>query len=188
MSRPQLPPRAGRPRRSWVLPMLVVLLLVVPLAEVWLLLQVGSWIGLLPTVGLLVGLAIFGTWLSRHEGSRAWKGLNEAVNTGRLPTGAVADAALILIGALLLVFPGFFTDIFGLVFLLPFTRPLAKRLFGWVIAGQAKRFAAGPGVLPPFGPPGYPPSARGEPGGAPRYGSGDVIEGEVVDNDPEDRR
>jgi UPF0716 protein FxsA len=182
MSHPRLPGGGRRPRgRRWVLPLLLVVLVAVPLAEVWLLLQVGNWIGLIPTVGLLVGLAILGTWLSRHQGSRAWKGLNEATSTGRLPTGELADAALILVGALLLVFPGFFTDIVGLVFLLPFTRPLAKRLFGWAIAGQAKKFAPGPGVLPPFAP--FGPPAGQQPRTPPRYGNGEVIDGEVVDDE-----
>lgn len=183
MSQPQLPPGGGRRARRWLLPLILVLIVAVPLAEVWLLLQVGHWIGLLPTIGLLVALAIFGTWLSRHEGGRAWKGLNTALNTGRMPTGEVADAALILIGALLLVFPGFFTDIMGLVFLLPFTRPLARKVFGWIIAGQKKKFTDA-GMLPPMGPIGY--GRRDQEASGPVYRDGDVIEGEVVDN-PDDR-
>lgn len=185
MSYPQLPP-GGRRRRRWLLPLILVLLVTVPLAEIWLLLQVGNWIGLVPTVGLLVVVAIFGTWLSRREGGRAWKGLNDALNTGRMPTGELADTALILIGAILLVFPGFITDIVALVFLLPFTRPLAKKVFAWIIAGQAKKYADG-GMLPPLGyprSPGEPPNPTGF--GQSRSGAGDVIEGEVVES-PDDR-
>lgn len=185
---PQLPPGGGR-RRRWLLPLILVLLVTVPLAEVWLLLQVGNWIGLLPTVGLLVVITFFGTWLSRRQGGRAWKSLNDAVDTGRMPSGELADTALILIGAVLLVFPGFFTDIIALVFLLPFTRPLAKKLFGWMISRQAQKYADG-GILPPTGAVGYPRSpgestGPSQPGQA-QSGQDDVIEGEVVES-PDDR-
>lgn len=194
MSHQQLPPnlsRSGARRRrgGWLLPVVIVLLIAVPLAEVWLLLQVGSWIGLLPTLGALVVIAVLGTWLSRRAGNRAWRGLSQALNTGRMPTGELADAALILIGALLLVFPGFFTDIVALVFLLPFARPLAKKLFGLFIAGQAKKYADR-GLLPPMDVGNYRPRDSRSPGDGPanppRSGRDDLIEGEVID-DPDDR-
>lgn len=192
MSRPQLPPGSGRRRRPWALPLLLLLLITVPLVEIWVLLRVGSWIGLLPTIGLLLVIAVFGMWLSRHEGGKAWKGVNTALQTGELPGGKVADAAMVLVGALLLVFPGFLTDIVALLFLLPFTRPLMRRLLGWSIARQARKFVPEPGMLPPFGVPGYPPRpADGPP--PPPHARGDVIEGEVVDgdvvdDDPDERR
>lgn len=186
-----LPPGEGRRRRRrpWALPLLLVLLVLVPLTEIFVLLQVGNWIGLLPTIGLLIVVAVFGTWLSKREGGKAWKGLNQAVNTGELPSGQIADAAMILVGALMLVFPGFLTDIVALLFLLPFTRPLMKKLFAWAVAGQAKKFTDGmPGIGMPRMP-GYPPTVDGSgthkadgrmrnPGE-----SGEVIEGEVIDGE-----
>lgn len=186
MSYHQLPPGSGRRRRPWALPLLLLLLIAIPMAEIWLLLQVGSWIGLLPTIGLLLVIAVLGTWLSRREGGKAWKGINTALQTGELPSGKVADAAMVLLGAILLVFPGFLTDIVALLFLLPFTRPLMRRLLGWSIARQARKFVPEPGMLPPFGMPTYPPRAADDP--LPTNHVGDVIEGEVVDNDPDDRR
>lgn len=201
-----LPPGAGRRRRRrpWALPLLLLLLVLVPLTEIFVLLQVGNWIGLLPTIGLLIVVAVFGTWLSRREGSKAWKGLNQALATGELPGGQIADAAMILIGALLLVFPGFLTDLVALLFLLPFTRPLMKRLFAWAIADQAKKFTDSmPGMMPPIGMPmpgmpGYPPtadgpashSADGRMRNAGAYGEvieGEVVEGDVVEGEEPDR-
>lgn len=187
MSHPQLPSGPGRRRRPWALPLLLLLLIAVPMAEIWMLLQVGSWIGLLPTIGLLLVIAVFGTWLSRREGGKAWKGINSAVHTGELPSGKVADAAMILLGAILLVFPGFLTDIVALLFLLPFTRPLMRRLLGWSIARQARKFVPEPGMLPPFGGPAYPPGASDGPP-LNHHTGGDIIEGEVVDDDPDTRR
>lgn len=187
MSHQQLPPGPGRRRRPWALPLLLLVLIAVPLAEIWVLLQVGSWIGLLPTIGLLLVIAVLGTWLSRREGGKAWKGINTALQTGELPSGKIADAAMVLLGAILLVFPGFLTDIVALLFLLPFTRPLMRRLLGWSIARQAKKFAPEPGMLPPFTVPGYPPHPSAEPP-RPHHAQGDVIEGEVVDDNPDERR
>ncbi|HHV21774.1 MAG TPA: FxsA family protein [Propionibacterium sp.] len=187
MSFRQLPPGPARPRRSWTIALLLVLLIAVPMAEIWTLLQVGSWIGLLPTIGLLLAIAVLGTWLSRREGGKAWQGINEALRTGEFPSGRMADGAMVLIGAVLLVFPGFLTDIVALLFLVPFTRPLMRRLLGWSIARQARKFTPAPGMLPPFGVPGM----SGMPGRAPGFHEdpssprdhGDVISGEVVEDD-----
>lgn len=129
-------------RRRWLLPVLVAIFIAVPLAEVWLLLQVGDWLGLWPTIGLLVADAVLGSWLSKREGTRAWAALKGAMGTGRMPQGELADAALVLSGAIMLVFPGFFTDVIGLFFLVPFTRPLARRLLGWVLKAQLDKVQA----------------------------------------------
>ena len=69
--------------------------------------------GLLPTVLILLVEAVVGVLLMRHEGSRAWKALNDAFTKGKVPTGELADAALILVGGVLLMLPGFLTDIIG---------------------------------------------------------------------------
>ena len=130
MTVPAAPPR----RRSWLAPILVVLLIALPIAEVYVLVQVGQAIGALPTIAILVAEAILGAWLMRHEGRRAWSALNTAFASGKMPTGELADAALVLVGGLLLMLPGFITDIFGFLFLLPFTRPYARRVLGFIVA------------------------------------------------------
>ncbi len=130
---------------GWLLPVLLVLLVTVPIVEVWLLIQVGSAIGVLPTVAILVAEAALGGWLMRREGSRAWAALNDAFGTGRMPTGELADAALVLVGGVLLMLPGFITDVVGFFFLLPFTRPAARKGLAFLVARRLQR--AG-GVVP----------------------------------------
>ena len=127
-------------RAPWVLPTLLVVLIGLPILEVWLLIRVGHAIGGLPTIGILVAEALLGAWLMRREGSRAWRALTDAGRRGELPVNQATDAALVLIGGVLLVLPGFVTDVIGLVFLLPFTRPLARRIVQALVARRARRF------------------------------------------------
>jgi UPF0716 protein FxsA len=116
---------------------LVALLIVVPLVEIYLLLQVGHVIGALPTVVLLVGLSVLGGVLLRREGAKAWRAFRAALGTGRVPTTEVADGGLVLVGGALLLTPGFLTDAVGLVCVLPGPRALVRRL---LLAVLARRF------------------------------------------------
>ena len=151
-------------RAPWVVPTLLVVSIGLPILEVWLLIRVGHAIGGLTTVAILVVEAVFGAWLMRREGSRAWRALTDGVRGGELPVNEATDAALVLVGGVLLLLPGFVTDVFGLVFLLPFTRPLARRLVQVLLARQARAFAGTVGVT------------RGR-----INVDGQTIEGEVVD-------
>jgi len=154
-------------RAPWVLPTLLVVLVGLPILEVWLLIRVGHLIGALPTIGILVVEAVLGAWLMRREGSRAWRALRDAARRGELPVDEATDAALVLVGGLLLLLPGFVTDVVGLVFLLPFTRPLARRVVQLLVARGAIRITATVGV------------------DRARVGLDDqTIEGEVVEGDP----
>lgn len=161
-----------RRRHPWLLPLLLVLLIGVPILEVWLLIQVGQLIGVLPTLLILVAEAVLGGWLMRREGARAWKSLTEAFQAGRMPSGELADAALVLVGGVLLMLPGFATDVIGLFFLLPFTRPLARMLLALVVARRldgatlihVDRSRTGDGTVV----------------------DGTVVEGTVVDSEPTD--
>lgn len=125
----------SRSRRApWVFPVLVALIIALPILEVWLLIKVGHLIGAPLTIVILFAEAVLGGWLLRREGSRAWKALTDAVQRGSLPVDQATDAALVLVGGVLLMLPGFLTDVFGLVFLLPFTRPLARRIVQALVA------------------------------------------------------
>ncbi len=156
-----------RRRTSWGFVLAVVLLVALPIAEVWLLVQVGQEIGLGWTLLVLIAEAALGGWLMRLEGGKAWTALSKAYGTGRLPSGELADAALILVGGALLLLPGFLTDVLGLFFLLPFTRPLARRALGYLIARRVVAM-------------GFDPRAATT--------RGDVIEGETVTDPTPDPR
>lgn len=171
---------SGRPGRGgprWLLPVMLIGFIAIPLIEVFLLIQVGRTIGVLPTIASVLVIAGLGTWLAKHEGGKAWRGLNKAMASGQLPQGELADAALVLVGAVLLIFPGFFTDLIGLFFLVPFTRPIAKKLFDLVLGARLKRMGVDPSMLRRGGPQGY---------GA-GYGNSDTIPGETIDPEPEPR-
>ncbi|SEQ43097.1 FxsA family protein [Microlunatus flavus] len=155
-----------RLRGGWPLALFVVLLVAIPVLEVYLLIEVGQRIGVLATVLLLVLEAVVGAWLTRREGARAWKALDGAFRGGRVPTGELADAALVLVGGVLLMLPGFATDVLGLFFLIPFTRPFARRVVAFFVARRLSRAGVVPGT---FGSP---------------HARGTVVEGEVVP-DPE---
>jgi UPF0716 protein FxsA len=116
---------------------LVLLFIVVPLVEIYVIVQVGQLIGVIPTVLLLLVESLLGAWLVRREGRRAWRALRASVATGQLPSRALADAGLVLVGGTLLLTPGFVTDVVGFFFVLPVTRPLARRLLALVVTRRA---------------------------------------------------
>lgn len=106
---------------------------IVPIIEIWLLIQVGSLIGPLPTVVTLLVISMAGAWLARSQGFRVIIAIRDELAMGRLPAAHFLDGALILAGGILLLTPGFFTDFAGLFFLIPFTRTCLKRwLFTWL--------------------------------------------------------
>src|SRR3954464_4480778 len=129
-------PGPARRRRSGLAWLLVGLFIVVPLVEIYVIIQVGQAIGPWWTILLLVADSIFGSWLIKHEGSRAWRALREALDSGRMPAKELADAALILIGGTLMLAPGFVTDAFGILMILPVTRPVFRRLLTRVVANR----------------------------------------------------
>jgi UPF0716 protein FxsA len=129
------------------MPLIVLLLVVIPVVEIYVLIQVGQQIGALSTVALLIAVSVFGSWLIRREGARAWAAFNAAVGGGRIPAREVADGVLVILGGALLITPGFVSDIAGLFCILPPTRALLRRL---LLAHVARRAASGRGGwLPP---------------------------------------
>lgn len=166
---------AVRRRRSWVWTILVVLLLVVPLLEVVVIIAVGRAIGGWPTFFLLLAESALGAWLVRREGARTWLALQDALTTGKMPSRPLADAALVLVGGVLLLAPGFITDIVGFFLVLPFTRPLARRILEAVVARRLLAGVYAQGVVPP---PGYGPART--PQDRRTAASDDVIEGEIL--------
>ena len=103
-----------RRRRRWVTWALVLAFVVMPLVEIYVLIQVGQVIGPWWTILLLIADSFLGGWLIKHEGRRAWLALTTALNSGRMPAKELADGALILIGGTLMLSPGFVTDGLGI--------------------------------------------------------------------------
>jgi len=126
---------------------LVFLLYVVAeVAAVW---AVGSAIGILPTIGLLVAGAILGSWLARREGGKAARAFVNTARAGKPAHNEVTDGMLIALGGLLILLPGFVSDVAGLLLLLP-TRALFRRLWLRRIERRAPMMYQGGRV--PFGP------------------------------------
>jgi UPF0716 protein FxsA len=112
---------------------LVALFIVVPIVELYVIIQIGSWIGVVPTIVLLLADALLGSLLLRQQGRGAWRRFNAAMAERRFPGREVADGLLIAIGGTLLLTPGFVTDIVGLIFLVPPSRAMVRRLLRGVI-------------------------------------------------------
>jgi UPF0716 protein FxsA len=125
---------------------LVLVFILVPLAEILVILQVGEAIGGWWTAALLVADSLLGAYLLRVEGRRAWSEFRSALEEGRWPGDEVAQGALVIVGGALLLTPGFLTDALGFLFLLgPTRRMVARRLRARVSQ------AAVPGATPSAG-------------------------------------
>jgi UPF0716 protein FxsA len=122
---------------------LIVLFLVVPFLELYLIFEVvGPAIGTWPTILLLIADSLIGAWLFRSQGRSVWRRFNATIAEGRVPHREVIDGVLVIFGGAFLITPGFLTDILGILLLLPPTRALIRRL---VIRRLGRRVVATPG-------------------------------------------
>jgi UPF0716 protein FxsA len=141
--------------------LLVLIFIVVPLAELYVIIQVGGVIGLGPTLVLLLADALLGSMLLRHQGRSAWIQFNRALAENRLPHKEVFDGILIILGGALLITPGFITDIFGFVLLIPPTRAIVRGITSRIVR---RRMAVGATIWG-VGRSQRPPRRRSAPGG-----------------------
>jgi len=148
--------------------LLVVLFIVVPIAELAILIQIGQLIGIWWTIALLVADAVLGSLLARSQGRATWRRFNEALRSGRPPAREVMDGALVLFGGALLLTPGFLSDILGLVLLLPPSRAVVRAVLVRRFAGRMAASMAAP-----------------RPTGARPRGAPSDVEGTAVDAAPE---
>jgi UPF0716 protein FxsA len=107
--------------------LLLLLFIAVPLAEIYVIIQVGQAIGALWTIVLLIVDSLIGARLVAWQGRLAWRRFVEAIAAGRVPHDEVTDGVLVVIGGTLLLTPGFITDVFGLLLLVPPTRAVIRR-------------------------------------------------------------
>jgi UPF0716 protein FxsA len=108
-----------------ILPLLL-LFIVVPIAELAVIIQVGEAIGVWWTIALLIADSALGSLLMRHQGRAAWRRFGTSVRSGRVPAREVLDGTLVLFGGAMLVTPGFLSDVLGALLLLPPTRAVIR--------------------------------------------------------------
>ena len=98
---------------------LALIFLLVPLAELYVIIQVGQAFGALNTIGLLILVSAVGAWLAKREGMGVWRRFQRQVESGSVPGKEIADGVMILFAAALLMTPGFLTDVLAISLLLP---------------------------------------------------------------------
>jgi UPF0716 protein FxsA len=108
--------------------LLLAIFVIVPILEIYVIIQVGQAIGALWTVALLIVDSIVGSLLMKSQGRAAWRRFQVAVAEGRVPAREVLDGVLIIFGGAFLLTPGFLSDIVGALLLLPPTRAVIRRL------------------------------------------------------------
>jgi UPF0716 protein FxsA len=153
--------------------LLLILFIALPIAEIYVIVQVGQWIGILPTLALLLVDGFVGAALARSQGRAAWERFNRALSEGRVPARETFDGAMIILGGALLLAPGFITDVVGFALLFPPTRALMRAAIArlarrrvtlsWTVAGRPADLGGQPrgrGGHPRGYGPRRPPSGR----------------------------
>jgi UPF0716 protein FxsA len=123
--------------------LLLLLLVVLPIVELLVFIQVASWIGVAEAILLLVVVSIAGVYLAKRSGLSVWRRMVGEMHEGRVPAASIVDGALILLGGVLLLLPGFLSDVIGIALLLPPTRAgvrafLRRHWAGRVAFGTAR--------------------------------------------------
>ena len=157
---------------------LLVLFIAVPIIEIAVLIQVGGWIGLWPTLGLVILTAVVGSIELRSQGLATVNKLRSQLDQGQIPTQTLFDGVCLLFAGALLLTPGFVTDVVGmLMFVAPFRRFLLQ-----IVGPYVRRHAEARVYTHQAGPRG--PGGPGGPGG-PFGGRGGRDDG-VIDAEYED--
>jgi UPF0716 protein FxsA len=128
--------------------LILLALLLIPVIEIALFVEIGRAVGLVPTLGGIIVIAIIGTLVIRHQGLALLAEIRTSINRSQLPARALADAMLVTIAGVLMVVPGYFTDCLGLLLLIP---PLRAALY-WFLARRLGLTPTTGGGAPPTGP------------------------------------
>src|SRR5215204_4824426 len=127
---------------------LFLLFIILPIAEIYVIIQVGGAIGWVPTIALLILDGFAGAALARSQGRTAWERFNRALAEGRVPARETFDGALIIVGGAFLLAPGFITDVIGFALLIPPTRALFRGLVSRLARRRVAFASAIPGTPP----------------------------------------
>jgi len=112
---------------------LLILFVLVPVTELYILIEVGKKIGALTTVGIIIFTGILGAYLVKCQGFMILRKIQNDINEGNMPGDNLIQGAIILIGGIFLLTPGFVTDIIGFIFLTPVSRNIVKKyLLKWL--------------------------------------------------------
>ena len=152
-------------------PLLVILFVGVPMAELAVLIRVGQWFGVVPTLALVLGTGVLGASLARWQGAQVMRRIQVDLQEGRMPADALIDGLLILIAGLVLLTPGLITDLCGFALLIPPIRQFGKRLIRQHYAEVIVTRTSGPFPQSPF------PSVES----GRDAGEGDVVDAEFFD-------
>ncbi len=106
---------------------LILIFIIVPLIEILLLIEIGSRIGAFNTILIIVLTGILGASMMRHQGFTIIRNIQRDLSQGHMPTGELINGALVLVGGIVLLTPGFFTDAVGFILLVPTTRALIRK-------------------------------------------------------------
>ncbi|MCP3935125.1 MAG: FxsA family protein [Actinomycetia bacterium] len=104
--------------------------IIVPILELAVIIQVGSSVGVFPTLALLVLVSVAGAWLVRHQGTGVLTRIRQQLSVGELPTDELVNGVLILVAGTLMLTPGFLSDAVGLSLLIPPIRAVIRRWLG----------------------------------------------------------
>ena len=117
---------------------LLILFVIVPITELFILIEVGKKIGSLTTIGIIILTGIIGAYLVKSQGFMILRKIQNDLNEGIMPGDSLIQGAIILAGGILLLTPGFVTDIAGFIFLIPVSRNVVKKyLLKW-LKGKVK--------------------------------------------------
>jgi len=117
---------------------LLILFVIVPVTELYILIEVGKKIGSLTTIGIIILTGIIGAYLVKSQGFMILRKIQNDLNDGIMPGDSLIQGAIILAGGVLLLTPGFVTDIVGFIFLIPVSRNVVKKyLLKW-LKGKVK--------------------------------------------------
>lgn len=117
---------------------LLILFVIVPVTELYILIEVGKRIGSLTTIGLIILTGIIGAYLVKSQGFMILKKIQNDLNEGIIPGDSLIQGAIILAGGIFLLTPGFVTDIIGFIFLIPVSRRVVKKYLLLWLKGKIK--------------------------------------------------